>query len=70
MKSLFSARTRGTTWRKLWLYLAEAQKELGINISDQAITEMKAHLTVTDEDLVIAAAEEKKVGLTFWYKVS
>lgn len=52
--------TRSTTWRKLWLWLAEAEKELGLAISDKAIEEMKEHLVVTDEDLAIAAVEEKK----------
>ncbi|KAH6679039.1 putative Adenylosuccinate lyase [Halenospora varia] len=60
MKTIFSARTRGSTWRQLWLWLAESEKELGLEISDEAISQMKAKLTVTDEDLVVAAAEEKK----------
>ena len=32
------------TWRKLWLHLAIAEKELGLPISDQAISEMEANL--------------------------
>jgi adenylosuccinate lyase len=32
------------TWRKLWLHLAIAEKELGLPISDQAIAEMQANL--------------------------
>lgn len=32
------------TWRKLWLNLAIAEKELGLAIPDEAIQEMKAHL--------------------------
>lgn len=35
------------TWRKLWLNLAIAEKELGLPISDQAIEEMKANLVGT-----------------------
>ena len=35
---------RFQTWRKLWLNLAIAEKELGLPISEQAITEMKANL--------------------------
>ena len=31
------------TWRKLWLHLAVAEQELGLPISDQAISEMKAN---------------------------
>lgn len=32
------------TWRKLWLHLAVAEKELGLPVSDLAITEMEANL--------------------------
>ena len=35
---------RFQTWRKLWLNLAIAEKELGLPITDQAIAEMKANL--------------------------
>ena len=34
------------TWRKLWLNLAIAEKELGLPISDEAIEEMKANLVI------------------------
>jgi adenylosuccinate lyase len=61
MSQLFSQRSRHSTWRKLWLYLAEAEKELGIDtISDEALKEMRDHLVVTDEDFEIARVEEKK----------
>ncbi|KAI0137438.1 adenylosuccinate lyase, partial [Xylariales sp. AK1849] len=61
VKQLFSARNRHSTWRKLWLYLAEGEKELGIDlISDEALEQMRAHLTVTDADFSVAAAEEKR----------
>ncbi|KAF1833733.1 Adenylosuccinate lyase [Decorospora gaudefroyi] len=61
MSQLFSQRSRHSTWRKLWLYLAEAEKELGIeNISDAALKEMREHLMVTDADFEVAKVEEKK----------
>lgn len=61
MSQLFSQRSRHSTWRKLWLFLAESEKELGIeNISDEAIGQMRAHLMVTDEDFEVARVEEKK----------
>lgn len=61
MSQLFSQRSRHSTWRKLWLYLAEAEKELGIeNITDEALQQMREHLTVTDEDFEIARVEEKR----------
>jgi hypothetical protein len=61
MSSLFSQRSRHSTWRQLWLYLAEAEKELGIDtISDEALRQMREHLTVTDEDFEVARVEEKR----------
>lgn len=36
--------TRFGTWRKLWLSLATAEKQLGLNITDEAIEQMKANL--------------------------
>ncbi|KAK8189194.1 putative adenylosuccinate lyase Ade13 [Phyllosticta capitalensis] len=60
MKELFSPRTRFTTWRKLWLSLAESEKELGLDISDAAIEQMRANLVIKDEEFPIAAEEEKR----------
>ena len=60
MRKLFSAQTRYSTWRKLWLWLAEAEKELGLPISDEAISQLKAHLTLTSDDFTVAEAEEKR----------
>ena len=60
MLNLFSPQVRSSTWRKLWLWLAESQKELGLDISDEAIAQMKARLTLTDEDFKVAAVEEKR----------
>lgn len=60
MTQLFSQRSRHSTWRKLWLGLAEAESELGIDtITPQALDEMRAHLTVTDDDFEAARIEEK-----------
>ena len=42
-RKLFSDDTKFSTWRKLWIALAESQKELGLDITDGQITEMKAH---------------------------
>tara|TARA_R110002003_G_scaffold878_14_gene21780 strand:- start:2869 stop:3339 length:471 start_codon:yes stop_codon:yes gene_type:complete len=61
MSQLFSQRSRHSTWRKLWLYLAEAEKELGIEtISDEALQQMREHLMVTDADFEVAKVEEKR----------
>lgn len=60
MLTLFSARTRASTWRSLWIWLAESERELGLDISEEAIAQMKANATMTDEDFEIAAVEEKR----------
>ncbi|KAI1115797.1 L-Aspartase-like protein [Nemania sp. NC0429] len=60
MSNLFSQRSRIGIWRKLWLALAESERELGINtITPQALEEMRSHLYVTDLDFEIARVEEK-----------
>ncbi|AAS50765.2 ABL006Cp [Eremothecium gossypii ATCC 10895] len=59
MSSLFSLRHRFSTWRKLWLNLAIAEKELGLSvITDEAIAQMREHLTITDEEIAQAAKQE------------
>ena len=58
MSRIFSAATKFSTWRRLWLALAEAQQELGLPISEQALQAMRAHLD--DIDLTRAAELEKR----------
>ena len=60
MLKLFSPRVRHSTWRQLWLWLAQGEKNLGLDIPDTAISGMESHLTVTDEDFSVAAEEEKR----------
>jgi len=60
MVHLFSARKRFSTWRQLWVWLAEAEKELGLDISDEAIEQLRQNVQIKDEEFPIAAAEEKK----------
>ena len=50
MRELFSPQKKFSTWRRLWLALAEAQKQLGLNISDQQLKEMAGHLDDIDFD--------------------
>jgi len=45
MQYIFSDDNKFSTWRKLWIALAESQKELGLDISADQIDEMKAHIT-------------------------
>jgi len=58
MSRIFSPGTKFETWRRLWLWLAEEERRLGLPISDEAIAEMRAHLS--DIDFAAAAAEETK----------
>ncbi len=51
MLALHSPRHRYTTWRRLWLALAEAERELGLEIPEEAINQMRDNLEVTEEDL-------------------
>lgn len=48
MQGIFSADTKFTTWRKLWIALAESEQELGLPISDEQIEEMKAQFDYID----------------------
>lgn len=59
MLSLFSADTRYQTWRKLWVALAKAQKQLGLPITDEQIAQMEAEIQNIDYDCV--AKREKEV---------
>jgi adenylosuccinate lyase len=58
MLYLFSPHKKFTTWRKLWVALAESEKELGLNISDEQITELKAN--IENIDFEYAAQMERK----------
>ena len=50
MKRLFSDQRKFSTWRRLWLILAESEKELGIPITEEQLNEMRAHLEDIDFD--------------------
>ena len=58
MSELFGAQKKFSTWRRLWLELAKAQKKLGLDIKQNQITEMVKHLD--DIDFNKAARYEKK----------
>ena len=60
MLHLFSPDKKFSTWRRLWIALARAEKELGLTqITDEMIAEMESH--VNDINYDVAAAEEKKL---------
>lgn len=60
MKYIFSPRNRISTWRQLWVWLAESQQELGLDISKEAISELRKNIVIKDEEFEIAAVEEKR----------
>jgi adenylosuccinate lyase len=60
MKKIFSPRERATQWRQLWLWLAEAEQELGLSqITDAALEDIRSHLVVSDESFKVIAEEER-----------
>ena len=48
MQNIFSNDRKFSTWRKLWIALAESEQELGLPISDEQIEEMKAQIDNID----------------------
>ncbi|MBY0755598.1 adenylosuccinate lyase [Clostridium sardiniense] len=59
MSFIFSDDMKFTTWRKLWLALAESERELGLNITEEQIEELKEH--VNDINYEDAIKREKEV---------
>ncbi len=59
MQYIFSPDKKFSTWRKLWIALAESEKELGLDITDEQIAEMKEHIYDINYD--VAKEREKKV---------
>ena len=58
MLNLFSSDKRIETWRRLWVSLAKAERNLGLPITDAQIAEMEAHITDIDYDCVRAREKE------------
>ena len=59
MLRLFSPDTRIRIWRKLWIALARAEMELGLNVSKEQVAELEEHIGEIDYEL--AAKREKEV---------
>jgi adenylosuccinate lyase len=59
MARLWGDQRKFSTWRRLWVALAEAEQELGLPISNQQLTDMRAHLD--DVDFDAAARHEKRL---------
>lgn len=60
MTGLWSAQKKHSTWRRLWLALAESQQELGLNISDVQLAEMKNSVDDIDFDLAAKFELERR----------
>jgi adenylosuccinate lyase len=58
MRRLFSERHRIECWRRLWIWLAEAQHELGLDVGEDQVEAM--HAAATDIDFEVAAAYEAR----------
>ena len=56
MQYIFSPDKKFRTWRKLWIALAETEKELGLDITDEQIEELKAH----QDDINYEVAKERE----------
>lgn len=59
MQYIFSPDMKFRTWRRLWIALAETEKELGLNITEEQIAELKDHAEDINYD--VAKAREKEV---------
>ena len=57
MQYIFSPDKKFRTWRKLWIALAETEKELGLDITDEQIEELK-HMQMTS--IMMWQKKEKK----------
>lgn len=58
MAYIFSGEKKFSTWRRIWLALAESEKELGLNITDEQLDEMRSNLDNIDFEL--AKKKEKE----------
>jgi adenylosuccinate lyase len=58
MARLFSPRARHTTWRDLWIALAEAEQQLGFPVTPEQIAELKQHRDTFDWERVAQLEKE------------
>jgi len=58
MNACFGDQKKFSTWRQLWTWLAESERELGLDISEEQVAQMRAN--IDEIDFEMAAAEEKK----------
>ena len=59
MQYIFSPDKKFRTWRRLWIALAETEKELGLNITDEQIEELKSHADDINYDVAKRTGEDR-----------
>lgn len=60
MSGIFSDSNKFITWRKLWVALAETEKELGLNITDLQIEELREHISDINYDMAREREKETR----------
>lgn len=58
MRRIFSPQFKYSTWRRLWVALAESEQELGLSITDEQIAQLRAHVDDIDFDAAESYEEE------------
>ena len=67
MQAVFSPDAKFKTWRRLWIALAETEKELGLPITDEQIEELKSHAEdINYEDVRHMAREIASLIVDSW----
>lgn len=61
MLELWCPRHRFSTWRKIWLAVAEAQHEVGLPVTKDQVEAIRAHTRITDEEIKRAVEHERKL---------
>jgi len=61
MQAIWSPRHRFTTWRRVWLSVAQAQHEAGLPVSNEQVEAIRANVDITDEDIKRAFVHEQKL---------
>ncbi|MEQ1894847.1 MAG: adenylosuccinate lyase, partial [Planctomycetota bacterium] len=59
MRAVFSERKKFVTWHRIWLALAESQRELGLPVTEEQLAELRTHLEHVDFEL--AAKYEREL---------
>ena len=65
MQYIFSPDMKFKTWRKLWIALAESEMELGLNITQEQVDELKAH--ADDINHMMLTKERRKISTSRCY---